>query len=360
MSVAKKLIFRMKDGRTPVSWELPIRNVMLPKWDEKSGQHSDKLIHYLPGAPSIWKEDYKGDGESKKIEFEDGLLDVSPTDVLKIEILKKHPWFNIHYELIDEDTTALKEMENFDIQDKAVELIKETDPLKLKAIALVIIGQHAFSWTETMCNVELRKKALTKPSDVIDEFKKENYEARYIVALSLLKNIIKTNLGHTAVVWTGTGETIIRLAVGENAIDKLSQFLSVQTEEAMITLQRLAELANGNQTSSSPLTQKIDNSAIVAAKDAELSEKDKQIEELKRQLAEKNNPPALPSDLEDKGTDVGTDATIGSNTNGVTDATIEELQSKYIQVVGKNYPPPMKNNAEWLATRIAEAEAAKQ
>lgn len=371
--MSKNLIFRMTEGRTPIAWQLPLSGLMLPRIDEKSGQAVDKLIHYLPGAPSIFMEDYKGDKKGQDIWLEDGVIEVRPSDVLKIEILKKHPWFNIHYELVDDDANAEKELHGFELQDKASSLVEESDPMKLKAIALVFFRDQVFTWSELKCKAELKKKAFTEPKTIIDEFNKDNFESRFIVGLSLLKEIIKTDRTHTSVIWANTGETLIRLAVGENAIDKLSDFLSVNSEEAIITLQRLGELAEGKTETKSIVTAPAtnipaaDNSAqLLADKDDLLSDKDAEIKELKAQLAASKQPQTGEKFTDSKeGSEDASSGKLPENELENTEKeepkvlTLLELQDKYFDLTKVIVPLRYKNDPKWILLKIQELEAAK-
>lgn len=357
--------FRLKNGKKPISWQLPLANVLLPKIDPATGKEGpEKLIHYVPGASSIYVEDYKGDKKGQDIWFEDGEIEVRDSDVLKIEILKRHRWFNVHYELVDDNASAQRELDQFDLQEKALQLVNESDVLKLQAIALVHLGERAFGWTELMCKAELKKKAFSDPKAIIEEFGKPSYQSRYIVCLAMLKKIIKTNLGNTAVVWADTEQVIVRLAAGENAIDVLSQFLSSNSEGAMVTLQRLSEKAEGTPAAVSAKfeSQAVDNSAELAAKD-------KEIEELKKQLAAKNEPKqeAQVANVTTGPDNQGVSATeevetIEENKNegqtGDAAPTLEELQQKYLKLSGaRMLPPNQKNDAAWLLNKINALEA---
>lgn len=371
----KNLLFRLKGDRKPVSWSLPIKTLLLPKQDE-NGNSIDKRVHYMPGASSIFVEDYKGQGEAQDIIFEDGEIEVRPSDILKIEILKRHPWYGVHYELVDDDANASQDLEKFALQEKALDMVNIEDMVQLKAVAMVVIGQQAYSYTDLMCKAELKRKAFNDPAALIEEFNKPNYDARYIVSLAMLRGIIKTGLGNTAVVWGDTGQTIIRIAVGENPIDQMSEFISVQSEDSMITLQRLTEKAQGvpvlSQSTQNSISQSVDNTDALAKKDLELSEKDKEIEELKKQLAAKQDfVPSVSSDSTKSDLEVGDgkeDLTPGEgnteskeNLTVTSDApTLDQLQEEYVKLSGGNLPPNKKNDAAWLSAKIEEFKAAQK
>lgn len=353
----KNLIFRLKNGKRPVSWQLPIKNVLLPK-DNGNGVLVDKLIHYVPGAPSIFVEDYKGESKAEDIVFEDGYLSVSPTDVLKIEILKKHRWFDVHYELVDDNATAEKELKHYELQKKAMLLVDESDETKLKATALALIGQEAFSLSAVICKARLSKMAMTEPLKIIKEIESELYESKYIAGLATLLGVIKTNNTNTAVVWGDSGNIIIRLAVGENAIDEMAKFLSVKSDESVITLQRIGELTNMNDSGAGNTKKPVDTT-----KDDLIKKQEAEIQILRKQLSEKQSGQAASSteattasgQTTSDGSQGGND---GANANtSDNDQKLAEVQKEYVELFEKDLPPNKKNDINWLSERIKEKKA---
>jgi hypothetical protein len=343
-----KVIFRLIGNMFPVSWELPLRNIFLPR--KKDGQTSDKLIAYRKGASSIWDEDYKGDKEAiGAVYFEDGVLEVEATDTLLLEILEKHRFNNVHYEKFDPNTSAEKKLADFELRETALEIVSVAEEFEIKALALVILGQDALTWTDTQCRAELKTKAYDDPKSIIDESEKPDYEVKYLVGLAYLKDIIKDNSAQTAVEWADNGGVIIRLAVGENGIDQMTKFLAVKTEASTITMQRLGQLT---QQKVSKANTPVSNDAVVDSKEKDLllSEKDKEIEELKAKLAA-----ATKTALETK-EEVTTDVVKEKLEEQEEALSIEELTAEYVKLYDSKVPVNKKSNAAWILSKIKEAQ----
>ncbi len=342
-----KIIFRLIGDKFPVSWELPLRNIFLPR---KVGSNtSEKLIAYRKGATSIWEEDYKGDKEAiGSVWFEDGVLEVESSDVLLLEILSLHRFNNVQYEKFDTNTSAEKKLADFELRDTALEIVNVAEEFEIKAMALVILGQDALSWTDVHCKAELKTKAYEDPKSIIEARDSGDYDAKYLVGLAYLKKIIKDNPTQTAVVWADNNEIIIRLAVGENGIDQMTKFLAVKTEQSTITMQRLGELTEQKVAAAGIMV----NEATVVKDDAKtkalLSEKDKEIAELKAKLDAVN----APKEDEPKKVDI-----IDESEPKIADKktmTIQDLSAEYLKLFGEEVPVNKKNNAAWILKKIQE------
>ena len=128
------------------------------------------------------------------------------------------------------------------MRDKANALINKMDEIELSAASLAILGEGSVHWGSTMCKAKLKERAYDNPSELIKEMETPDYENRYLVSLAIMKKIIRVNPSNTAVVWGDTEGVILRIAVGENPITRMAEFLSGNSEEVSITKQRLGDL----------------------------------------------------------------------------------------------------------------------
>lgn len=231
--------FRLTKGRTPISFSIPTRNMMLEK-DNGNGLKTLKKVHYIKGVDSIWVEDYKGDQKPDKIEFEDGFLDVEKYNRPLIELLKRHKWYNREYEVLDEDAIALRELEEMELQEQALERINISNEDELMANALILIGEEVIHMSLAKVKLELKKKARQEPTALLQEMNSNNYKVKYAGALGVQKGVILINESRTSVTWPD-GKVIINVAVGQSPINKLGAFLSENNEAAKNTLQAIGE-----------------------------------------------------------------------------------------------------------------------
>lgn len=316
--------YKLLNDKKPQSWQLPLNDVLIAKLNEKN-EPELKGIKYIPGMSSFYAEDIKGDLTSKSIWFSRGLLRVPKIDKLTNALLQAHPWFNKYYELHDTAIASKRELERLRVKDEARKLIEESDTEKIRASALAIFGQKAFSWDADTCELELRKFADQQPEKLQKELNSKDYESKYLASLSLAKEIVKTNLGKTAVVWNDTTEgIIIKLAKGENAISKFGEYLSTRTDESEMVLQEImlrVEKMDIPEEKPQDLKQKL------SQKDQELADKEAEIAKLKAMLEGKSS-----------------------------DNALDQVRAKYEEVLNKKVPPRFTNDIEWLQKAIDEAE----
>lgn len=319
-----KVIFRLKGDLFPESWELPLRNMYHPR-PMPNGQKVDKLVHYLKGASSIWAEDYKGDKKPiKAVYFENGVLEVPSSDLLLLEILSIHRFNGVKYEKYDAGVSAEKKLEEFELREKALSQINVSGDRKIKAMALAIIGSETMAYSTVECLAALKSKAYENPKEVIDKMNESGYEVKFLSSMAFIQGVVKTNEGQTAVVWGDTSGVILKLAVGENPIEQLAKFLGVKSESSIVTLQKIGSLVEIEEQAKEEINK--DAASL-------LSEKDKEIEELKRKLAEKTN----------------------ENTSE-SDKDLLDLRTLYFTAYGKEVPANKKNDSDWITQKIQEAE----
>ena len=339
-----KVIFRLTiEGKTPSTWELPQTNVMGLK--EGKGK---KFIDYYPGEDSCFVEDiqaknkdlrpakvplFQYNAQTKQTE-----LAVDETNLALMNYLKTHPWFGVKFKLFSKQKEAEESLAEYQNVEKALELIKESDELKVKAISMAVFGLQSFYKTYTQCAAELKAKAIREPLVIIQAMEATNYETKYVSGLAFVSNIIKLNPTHTAIVWADSSEgVILHVAQGENGLDKLTNFLTNETKEAQVLLQEF----------NTRLERKERMAVRSEDSDKLLSEKDREIAELKRQLAESTKTTApivaekVVEELEEEVPEKGK-------------STLEQLQEDYVNKFGKEAPIAYKNNEVWLAKKLAE------
>lgn len=308
--------YKLTNGKTKGSYQIPLKFTRIEKIVDGISQGL-RNIKYVSGLGSYWAEDVPSDMQSESIWFENGLLIVPKSDKLLNSLMQDHPWFEKGiYELYDKKNNSKKELDTYRAKDEAIKLIDESDTQKRTAIALAIFGQPAFDWDDDTCELELRKYADQRPDKLKEELSSRNYESKYLAALAFNKGVVKANIGKNAVIWNDTTEgVILRLAKGENGITKLGELLSTRTDETELILQEISIRAKKSELPKQDLQK-------------ELSEKDKEIAELRAQLLGKQIEPV--------------------------NEELEEAKLAYKQKFDKNVPPNMKNNLEWILTKLDE------
>ena len=337
-----KVIFRLNlQGKTPSTWAIPQSNVMARKDDK-----GNKFIDYYPGQDSCFVEDIQAKNKdlrpSKVPLFEYSVsskqteLAVDEQNVALIRYLKTHPWFGVKYSIFSKDGQAKKDLSEFENVEKALELIKESDELKVKAISMAIFGLSSFNKSYTQCAAELKAKAIKDPIVIIQAMEAPNYETKYVAGLAFVSGIIKLNPTHTAIIWNDNEGVILHVAQGENGLDKLTNFLTNESKEAQVLLQEFNTRLERKER------------MVARSEDADkvISEKDAEIAELKRQLAESTKTTApivnekVTEDLEENASE--------------EKSTLEQLQEDYKLKFKSEVPIRYKNDEVWIAKKLAE------
>jgi hypothetical protein len=301
--------YRLKGGKTPVSWALPLKNVTLT--DPEDPRRGKRKIHYVPNADSIFLHKYSGDEKAKPIVFENGILKADLQDLNLIEILERHPWKNIHYERIDENLEASKQLAKIELKEKALAKVNIADPDERKAAAIVLIGQRVFDYTPERVTAELKLAADADPARIIEQMERPGYKNSFITSLALMRGVIKINDTRTAVTWED-GNVIVRVAVGQNPVERMTEFLSGDGDQSIVTLQTIGEKIKRSYTKTKALPgdEVIDYNAP--------EEEEEEVSEEEQALL--------------------------------------DAQEEYKEVFGKKLPPNMKNNLEWIQNKIEEAK----
>lgn len=324
-TVTFRLITGKKDGTYSVKRGIGLKDGIL------------KRISYRPGAKSIFDEDNEKSAvkpEAVVFRYNDHLNDpaveiqVPIFDKTKLDFLRTLSEYGRVYKEYDADKEALKGMELYDDKEKAFDLIRENDEIKVRAKAMVIFGLSVFSESLNVVRMKLKETADKNPKAVIKAFTADDYFSKYQAGLAFCAGIVENNKFNTGVVWADTKGEIIPVAKGENGIDKLAEFLAVKTKESETLLQEFSarlDKAGANEVNGKSLTENI------------VSAKDKKIAELEAQLKKVNA----------GGIDTAKREPV--DTEGMT---LEEASVKYIEITGNEVPVRYKNDLSWITSKL--------
>lgn len=328
-----KVVFRVKKI-TPKTWQLKTRGAFGKK---NMGHHiADKEIGYFPGKDSPYVEDNKDAKQGTVPLFElnefSGCteLHVNETNKALITYLETHPWFNVKYQKFDASEEARRKLELYDKTENALAFLRGKEDHEVIALGLLVIGTHAVNMGPVNVTKDLKEIAFKNPQKILDVTENIDFKTLLIGATAFVKNLVTTNDTKTAVVWSDNKGVIVRVAKGENPIEKLSEFLISDTEESRTTLQEM-----GNRIG---FTDQDQPSTEQDEKDAEIAALKAQVEALKANQSNTDN-----SEEESKNVDTNTDG-----------ETIEALREAFKEKFGKDVAPVKKNDAEWIKAKLAE------
>lgn len=346
--------FRLINGKKQGSYSL------------KGGMAKDhegvmKNINYYPGSGSIFDEDNRDTAISPEIvtfKCNNNVSDlaveliVDKSNKTLIDYLKARKEFGRIYDVYDKEGVSLKKVESYDLIQRALELVSESDDFKAEAVGLAILGFEHYGRPVIMIKAELKEMAIQRPESIISAFEDEAYESRFIASLAFSKKIIKSDITRSSVQWADTESKIINVAPGENPIEKLSQFIRLGSSESNTLLQEIGrrlKLDQGNRDLM-PL------SGSDKKEDPEKEAMRKRIEALEAQLsqAESKSNEAEPEEKEEF---LDLDLGLGEESDSEAESEevkISDAQERYFVKFGKEVPNNMKNNLGWILSRLSE------
>lgn len=221
------------------SWGLQNNNIRIPRVvDGKNVGLRD--IQYVPGSSSIWKEENQKEGTPKQIWFTNGDLFIDESDTVKIEYVENHRDYGTKYERFDPEAKAQDQIKAFELVEKAKEMLREysEDEDKMAATAAILFDVVSMTWGPSQTKMKCFSYADQNPKKVIDALNDPAGEAKYIAALGLRKQVVKTNPQRTAVVWNDDDAGVIcNVPQGQKPLSVLGDFLF--NEENIVTLQEI-------------------------------------------------------------------------------------------------------------------------
>ncbi|MDR2223562.1 MAG: hypothetical protein LBE34_12660 [Flavobacteriaceae bacterium] len=329
----------------PTSWSVKQNGLMI----EKKGVGL-KFAAYFPGQDSIFVEDIKNKDLKPQLipafEFNPSTnkteLTIPNTDVNLITLLKLHPHYGKKFEVFSEEIESERALSKYNNIEKALKLLESANDLEVKAKGVVVLGVDAMHYVPSVAMSKMKEVAFNNPTQVISKIEGIDYESQFIAAKAFIERIIKTNIGHTAVVWSDTENIITTLGTGEIGVEKLGRLLAQSNEQSYNMLQIISQKL-GFETQSEAQTQ---SAPVNDVSDQELKEKDAEIEKLKAELEavkqksiQEINPPTQTESTEQTVTD---------------EMTLEEATEKYIEKFGKEPGPTVKNDLEWILKKLKE------
>ncbi len=336
-------IYRLKEGN-PSTWSLPQYLIM------KSDGGLLKEIKPYIGGNSIYADDEKNKSrEVHNIILEDngaGHTEYYAPVVDKIlnDYLQSHPGFGRQFELFDPEQEAKRHLLKYDSIETALSIVNEKDDLRVKSLAMVVFGMDAYTWDVSTCRASLKKKAIDEPQIIISKKEDVDFECKLLAAHAYFSNIVEDNEHKNQIQWTDTQGVILYLAKGEIGIVQLGKKLAEKNADSRVLLQEISSRIN-KKGKDVQYVEKNEDKEVFSV----LNEKDKEIEELKRQLAEANAKKIEVLDSEIiTNKDAYSENIDEDNSENYDFLELEELQTLFQEKTGNHVPVNKKNNKDWI------------
>lgn len=324
--------YRLIGKKQPATFSMKINGAMGLK-NTPNGLMS-KEIGYYKGFESPFSEDViKLNKQAKKsrppmFTFKKHInattLDVKETDISLIKFVESHEDFGKKFERYSESVESERKLSEYDVVEKALDVVNENDEHRIKALGLCIIGFETYGKETTVIRRQLKELAFNSPNRVLDEYNNPNFDNKLLVSLAFCGNIIETDSNQTSIQWVSGKGRILGIATGEDSVFKMTEFISSNSPESIAVMQEIGKR----------LDKIITKKAMDAKEDNKVKRLEDRIKELEYKLSGQTlvsvEMPPMDYDL----------------------LTLEEAQSLYKERFKKLIPLRYKHNLDWIKEQL--------
>lgn len=305
---------------------------------------------YRPGAKSIFDdENEKSKLKPQTVTFyqnnhlNDPAIEiiVNNNNGVLLDFIKTHHRYGIDFEIFDKNKQAKAQSERYDNIYMALDKVNYSDDNDIKAAAIAVLGMNYFTETVDVCRSVLKRRATEKPEEILNAYNHPQFENRFLVSLLFCRGIIRNNATNTAVLWGDTGNTILTVVKGENSIERMTDYISLNNEDSQILLQAFGEKLDKQV--------KVAKSADKALADENAKLK-KELEDAKKALAQAAKPATEPAKEPAKSDN-------DQPEEQAKDLPLEEAAAKYKEMTGNDVPTKFSADAAWINKQLRKGNA---
>lgn len=332
------VIFQVKNG-APTSYTLKRYNVTAT--DPETGVL--KNIDYFKGQSTIFKDEIleknKNLKPTKVPEFvfnpmrNKCELRFDDSDQNLYKYLTTRSDFNVKYEIYSEDIENERKLGKAEKIEKALDYVKESDELKIRALGLAVIGLSSYNKPISSIKATLKDKAINKPKEIILACEDSLFENKLIASLAICSGIVKTNATMTAVVWADNNGRLLNIATGEDFITKFAQHISEKTPQSESLLQEIGKRLDLKKQMKESKSAEANEIAKLKAKLAATQEA------LEISQSKSKSPEPTEEEKEEA---------------SLKELAILEMRERYTEVTGKNLSIRFQNDMDWMEEKINE------
>jgi len=239
----KDRVYVLKGDKKPLSYMLQSRNKRTAPLLYFDGE-SNRALRYASNQKSIYEDEQDGNAVLTPITFEDGALVVPRTNPVLQEFLSKHPGMNNIYEELDHERDADKEIADFEIEQKAVNIILGLGVDAMEDLGRIILESDVRNMPFKILKRDLLIHARTYPEEVIEAMDDPEMEDKSIVAKIFEQNLMFTKNNGTELHWnlSNNKKKLISIPFGQSKEEALFAFFKTADGiEPMKILKKLLE-----------------------------------------------------------------------------------------------------------------------
>lgn len=253
MAQEKSRVYRLTNGRTPISYALAnkdsrSKSLLYYDKDGRNGQGEQRALRYAPNQKSIFIDEQDGEFRLEPISFTDGTLIVQPRQVRLMEFLDHHP-DNVkngggRFEIQDFAKEAQDELDWLDIEDEARKIAKTLSPKELRNIVRKMLPSSVDTMENEEIAVYVRRLSARDPEKLLSMVERSDVELEGTVADCLNANLIQFRKNDTEVYYNLKNKKKLLFRVPTNELPKKSLTDYLMSNEGMKVLVELEEELN--------------------------------------------------------------------------------------------------------------------
>ena len=209
-----------------------ISNDDLRSLNEENGRF--EAIRFCENQDSVWISEQDGVVKKGFIIFNDGTLEVSPTETTKLEFLFRHPEYNKSFRLLDRERDASSKLKEQELLMDAMTKAMKTSFKELKIVAL---AKGVDSASEAVCRTAMMDFARQDPEAFLDAFDNDLIRISAKIREALNLGIIEDDGKHLR--WQDSKQRIMTLVSGLDTIEYAASRLVDPTDENIALLREL-------------------------------------------------------------------------------------------------------------------------
>jgi len=220
-------VYILKNGLSPLTYTIRGKDVYY--FDKEKGY--ERELKYTQNQKTPFVDEFKGDARLAHIVFEDGVLNVSKQKQTLQEFLKLSPDNNVIYEEFDTVQIAVDELQDLELEVKALNAAKDLDIDIAEAVMRAELGSEVSSMSSKELKRDLLLFAKNNPSLFLELVSDDNVQLRNFGIKATEAGILNLSQDNRNFTWASNGRKVMTVPFDEHPYSALAAFF--KTDEGM-------------------------------------------------------------------------------------------------------------------------------
>lgn len=217
-------------GSAPVIQLLGNNNIKA--YNPKSNRHEN--IRYCEGEDTIWVSEQPKEVEKTPISFDNGFLEVHPTEETLLEFLFRHPDYDKKFRLIDRERDAKEKKESIVVLMEATQKALSADFASLQVVARALGLDYE---TEELCRMACYEYANNSPKKFLESFDNELMQVISTIKEAMDSSVLTVD--GDSIKWGDSGKVVQVCPTGVEPTNYFAQVLVNPTDKNVAMLSEI-------------------------------------------------------------------------------------------------------------------------